>query len=685
MTASPDPPPRPEADLLSAALEYADQGIAIMPCAERGKKPALPRTGEAHAVATTDPDQIREWWTRNPNYNIGIACTANRLAVIDIDGEAGTEWIRDNQMPMPKTRTAITARGWHYYYRWPEGVTVKTRQIADKLEIRAAGAYVIAPPSVHPDGHIYQWAPERGDWDDWDALPEPPPEWIALQPGARHLDNGRRQGGNAVALKRLAGLADHLAAKPKGERHNALYTTSRTLGGLVASGHLTSADIHPALFAAADANGLLAEDRERNVTRTITDGITKGIADGPDPDHHERAERIPYTLPPPEDGPALTTEPGKHKVDFLTLKTAKFANAEWLIEPIIPAGRSVALYAAGKTGKSLLALDIVAAAASGRPILGGDPLATPINILYVDQEMTQPDLQERIEGLGYFGPDHEGSLATLAQHLHYWQLYPWQPLDTYAGGQELLAEARKVKAQLVVIDTLIRTVDGEENSADTIKNFSRHTAEPLKAAGIALLRIDHAGKDLARGQRGTSAKRDDVDVVWLLKPAAGNLPGKTMFTLVNEASRVPWVQEDIHITPNKGERLARVVPTQAQLTSADIEVVNYLQDVAGLWGHNVSVRSAREFLNSDQAAADSDSTLTVSTNRLGHIVKWMKRYGDTPPNTEVRGEVHEKPPGEVHGEVRGTEKGYAQVRGGEREGYTSETRVRGERYTTPPH
>ena len=33
MTASPDPPPRPEADLLSAAVEYADQGIAIMPCA----------------------------------------------------------------------------------------------------------------------------------------------------------------------------------------------------------------------------------------------------------------------------------------------------------------------------------------------------------------------------------------------------------------------------------------------------------------------------------------------------------------------------------------------------------------------------------------------------------------------------------------------------------------------------
>ena len=51
---------------LSAALEYAAQGIAIMPCAARGKKPALPRTGKEHAIATTDADQIRQWWTTRP-------------------------------------------------------------------------------------------------------------------------------------------------------------------------------------------------------------------------------------------------------------------------------------------------------------------------------------------------------------------------------------------------------------------------------------------------------------------------------------------------------------------------------------------------------------------------------------------------------------------------------------------
>ena len=163
-------------------------------------------------------------------------------------------------------------------------------------------------------------------------------------------------------------------------------------------------------------------------------------------------------------------------------------------------------------------------------------------------------------------------------------------------------------------------MSGEENSADTIKNFYQHTGMPLKAAGIALLRIDHAGKDLTRGQRGTSAKRDDVDVVWLLKPKPGNLPGKTMLTLKREAARVDWIQEDIHITRDEGPPLAHTIPSFSELTSADFAIVHYLQE-QGLWRHNITIRSARAALNR--------SMLMAKTQRLNNIVKWVKQYSDT--------------------------------------------------------
>ena len=149
----------------------------------------------------------------------------------------------------------------------------------------------------------------------------------------------------------------------------------------------------PALTASSD------EDGERNVVQTIGDGIAKGIEDGPDPGHHERAEHVEgsaYTLPPPVDE-VDDEEDDVPEIDWPALKHEDFDNGcEMAHRTDHPStGSSVALYATSKTGKSLLAFDIVAAAASGRPILGGDPLEEPIHILYVDQENTRREAWDR--------------------------------------------------------------------------------------------------------------------------------------------------------------------------------------------------------------------------------------------------------------------------------------------------
>ena len=671
--------------LASAAVEYGDQGIAVMPCVENGKKPALSRTGKEHSIAVNDSDQIQQWWTKNPQYNIGIACTPNRLAVIDIDGEAGVTWIHENALPMPQTWTAVTGRGHHYYYRWPPGLQIKTCQIAPKLEIRAAGAYVIAPPSIHPDGDTYQWAVKRGDWDD---LPELPSEWISLQPPLvpgtvenRFLDNVKTLKSvtitNKVALKRLDGLARHLEATPKGSRHQALYTIARTLGQLVASQHLTRGQISVALHAAVERNELLSEDGAHNIAQTINDGISKGVSDGPDSGHHETGERSSYTLTPPSKDNDFISKARKHLLDIGAVIEAEINDDErWLIEPIIPAGKSVALYAAGKTGKSLLILDLVAAAASGRPILGGPPLETPIHILYVDQEMTKDDLTERFHSLGYTQRD-----PILEQHFHYSQLYPWPPFDIAAGGDELVDLAIEVEAQLIVIDTLIRSVSGEENSANTINDFYRYTAKPLKAAGIALLRIDHAGKDLTRGQRGTSAKGDDVDVVWLLKLKGGDLPDKTMLTLRRDAARFDWIQQNIDITRNAGPPLTHTVPSVSELSIGDTEIVDYLEE-QGLARHNITVRGARNVIN--------HSNLTMNNQQLVHIVKWIKQYGDIQGHLELGETTAEHEAEHVfhsqteHRAEHDTEKRNTQVRDPEHERNTEKIEEQGKWNISPP-
>ena len=289
------------------------------------------------------------------------------------------------------------------------------------------------------------------------------------------------------------------------------------------------------------------------------------------------------TIPthPPED--QVTN--GIQYLDLDEVATGLFADEQWLIEPLIPHGRQTSVYAQGKTGKSLLLLECALAAATGRPILYRPP-SPPIHVLYVDFEMTPADLQERLDDMGYTPSSPDWNI--LRDHLHYAQLQPFYPFDTVEGGNQLLDEIAATRSELVIIDTLIRSVKGEENSSDTIKDFNRYTGQRLKAAGISLVRIDHAGKDSDRGQRGTSAKRDDVDLIWQLRPEA-TVGGKNQVTCLNRASRMPWVPTEIAIT-RTDDPLHHTIPAQ-QLTAPQQAAADWLDQI----GHPVDLALNRSW------------------------------------------------------------------------------------------
>ena len=194
-------------------------------------------------------------------------------------------------------------------------------------------------------------------------------------------------------------------------------------------------------------------------------------------------------------------------VDWHAAWDAKPDEIQWLIEPLIEAGQSVALYAVPGTGKSLIALECAAALAAGRPVLG-NPARDPVTVLYIDVENRQPSLVERLQALGYKAADLD--------RLILYSFPSIAALDTFAGGQQVLALAITAGAAIVIIDTTSRVVAGKENDADTYLAFYRHSVIPLRARGIALLRLDHPGKDVTRGTRGSSAKKGDVDSEWLL-------------------------------------------------------------------------------------------------------------------------------------------------------------------------
>jgi hypothetical protein len=204
----------------------------------------------------------------------------------------------------------------------------------------------------------------------------------------------------------------------------------------------------------------------------------------------------------PVEQPAITDNILINWQDFWN---QSFPAEDWLIEPIIPRNQLVVIFAPGGTGKSLLALYIAAALATGKEIFA-EP-KPPTNVLYMDYEMSQAVLYERLTAMGY---NKDADLT----RLHYASLPPIGSLDKPEGAKQICDLARACQAELVIIDTFARAVEGAENDADTVRNFYRWTAINLKQEGRSLMRIDHAGKDLKKGARGTSAKNDDVDLVW---------------------------------------------------------------------------------------------------------------------------------------------------------------------------
>ncbi len=191
-------------------------------------------------------------------------------------------------------------------------------------------------------------------------------------------------------------------------------------------------------------------------------------------------------------------------VDLDLLMTTPFVGEKWIVEGILAEDRLTALVGEAKIGKSLLALEIAVAVSLGKPVLGRPTRKT--KVLYIDMENNiETDVKSRLLEFGY----KPGNFENL---IYLW--YPiLEPFDTAAGGAQLAQIVKAHDIKLVIIDTVSRVVNGDENSNDTWNAFYRLFELPMKQARVAVLRIDHVGKDHSKGARGASAKSGDVDLV----------------------------------------------------------------------------------------------------------------------------------------------------------------------------
>ncbi|MEK0326399.1 MAG: AAA family ATPase, partial [Nitrosopumilus sp.] len=185
--------------------------------------------------------------------------------------------------------------------------------------------------------------------------------------------------------------------------------------------------------------------------------------------------------------------------DFLA---NEFVNPPYLIEPFFPAGGIGIIHGKGGLGKTFLAMTIMRAICLGEPLFGIYP-TTQGRVTYIQIDMTARIFQERLLAGGDFYK-FEG-----------WNVVVGTPnLMTANRTTPWVQQVHSQRPDLIIIDTLRKAHDMDENVAETPGKFYTKMRELFGATAILPLHHDKKSgdgdPDLAF--RGNGAWLFDADV-----------------------------------------------------------------------------------------------------------------------------------------------------------------------------
>jgi hypothetical protein len=172
--------------LMEAALHYAGNEVPIFPvwnptekggcacpkgpdCQNAAKHPIGFLAPQGLRDASTDPDQIREWWSRYPAANIGMPTGAwSGIVVLDVDIEKGgfeslLALVRRHGV-LPWTRVVHTEGGLlQLYFEHPDiHMRSSVGKMGPGLDFHGDGGSVLLPPSMYAKNKAYAW---QGHWN----------------------------------------------------------------------------------------------------------------------------------------------------------------------------------------------------------------------------------------------------------------------------------------------------------------------------------------------------------------------------------------------------------------------------------------------------------------------------------------------------------------------------------------
>jgi len=138
---------------------YNDLGFSIIPLVYGQKSPALVSWKEFQTRKLTLEELQRWFFNDSREWNVGVICgqVSGNLAVIDFDNVEVYQRFFPKWRELEKETLVVkTSRGRHVYFQTDKPVeSCKFTSLG--FDLQAEGKYVVAPPSLHPNGCRYEF------------------------------------------------------------------------------------------------------------------------------------------------------------------------------------------------------------------------------------------------------------------------------------------------------------------------------------------------------------------------------------------------------------------------------------------------------------------------------------------------------------------------------------------------
>jgi len=542
---------------------YISRGLKLIPLQPKTKLP-FP-FGSWKDAAIDDLDTITKAYATEPTLNLGVA-TGERsgVFVLDVDGDIGKEnldeLVRHHGL-LPETPEVLTGGGGRQlYFRYPSNrkITNKRGNLPPKIDVRGEGGYVVAPPSIHPNGNGYAWE-LTAHIDDHDFAEAP--EWLLDMIDPPQISQEEIRPTPAPSSLSCSPCTDviKLAATrylAKCEPANqGLFGDTKTLN---VCGHVLSFRCkHGFSLTIDEAVKVLDAWNQKCSPPWSFSELRQKMQNSSKYGTPRKTKEVDCEYGKPKETPAPINE----LPDFV--RPDQLKNTKWLWKHHIPLGSMTLISGEQGHGKSTMLYDLIARITAGRPMPDGQEVEKGQVLIASCEDSAEDSAGPKLVAAGAHLPD----------------IKRWPKQFTAESFPELERWLKKMpEIKVVMIEPIYEVVKGDTNGITNVTIPLGTLQDIANRCAVAIIGVHHFGKGKAdnanqktlgsmgftakpRANWGVVKKKDDP-TVRIFAPGKCNVKLSTQslqfriedanFTSVNgeliETAKIVWLDERLEMS-----------------------------------------------------------------------------------------------------------------------------------------